>query len=345
MRKLRKILLLLIIGLVVISCSTSPSAKMNRDKSTSESSIQKTSNEEKITLLANILHQPIIKQEVKKTIAIMDFDSKKGTAIGKLVQGIFLESFFQSGKFKIIERNQLDKILAEQSVQLSGFIDDNTANSIGKIIGVDYICYGSIDEYESYTRVQGKITAIETGEIISVSSVNLEGKKTSDESRSKIVNQQNWFVKKVENKFDDMTVYTITTNGALGSQLFIGYVKHRDPIRSYIRVGAIGWNIDQSGDFDIKTGDGNIQNIILSGISWDENKGDVFHVGSTYVNKKSNRLLFSLFTSSDTITVRCNTARQHNNIAKYSTGKFEQALIQNGLTYTELLNAIDNEEF
>lgn len=338
-------LIFVIVGIIFMACSSSPSVKTDNHESTSKSSLQELTTEDKITLLANILHQPIIKNETKMTLAILDFDNNKDDNIGKLVHGIFLETFFLSGKFKIIERNELDKILNEQSVQLSGYIDDDTAKSIGKIIGVDYICYGSIDEYENYTRVQGKITAIETGEIVSVSSVNLDVKNNTDASQTKIENQENWFVKKVDNKFDDITVYTITTNGALGSKLFIGYVKHHDPIRSYVRIGTTGWNIDQSASFDIKPDDGSIHNIILSGINWMEDKGDVFHVGSTYVNKNNSRLLFSLFTSNDTITIRCNNARQSNKIAKYDTRNIEQALIQNGLSYTEILQAIENEEF
>jgi hypothetical protein len=47
-------------------------------------------------------------------------------------------------RFKVMERAQLDKILAEQSLGASGVVDAATAAQIGKGIGVDAIIIGSV---------------------------------------------------------------------------------------------------------------------------------------------------------------------------------------------------------
>jgi len=57
--------------------------------------------------------------------------------------------------FSIIERNQIDKILAEQGLSVSGAIDESQAAQIGKLLGGDAIILGSLSydyDDETYTR-------------------------------------------------------------------------------------------------------------------------------------------------------------------------------------------------
>ena len=56
------------------------------------------------------------------------------------------QSIFESGNVRIIERANLEKILSEQKFQSSGLVDDNSAKAIGKIAGVDYVCYGDMKD-------------------------------------------------------------------------------------------------------------------------------------------------------------------------------------------------------
>lgn len=55
-----------------------------------------------------------------------------------------MENLVDSGRFNLIEREQLEAILNEHAFNLSGLVDPATAVQIGKLTGVKYIVYGSV---------------------------------------------------------------------------------------------------------------------------------------------------------------------------------------------------------
>lgn len=84
-----------------------------------------------------------------KRIAVLplsDYPGRPGTGIqiADLLSGLLLNS-----KYHIIDRSQTMRILQEQSLGLSGVIDENTAPKIGKLLGVQAMFDGSVTEYQS----------------------------------------------------------------------------------------------------------------------------------------------------------------------------------------------------
>ena len=84
----------------------------------------------------------------KKRVAVMNFDygTVKTTVaqifgsdqdVGKGISDLLVQKLVQDGKYSVIERNALDKILAEQNFSNSDRADSATAAKIGKILGVD----------------------------------------------------------------------------------------------------------------------------------------------------------------------------------------------------------------
>ncbi|MDZ7724637.1 MAG: CsgG/HfaB family protein [candidate division KSB1 bacterium] len=53
-----------------------------------------------------------------------------------------------NSQYNIIDRSQTMHILQEQQLGMTGFIDESTAPSIGKVLGVQAILTGSISEYQ-----------------------------------------------------------------------------------------------------------------------------------------------------------------------------------------------------
>ena len=53
----------------------------------------------------------------------------------------------KTGRFRVIERQQLDQVLREQNLGDTGRIDPSTAASIGKILGVQLVVIGSVTEF------------------------------------------------------------------------------------------------------------------------------------------------------------------------------------------------------
>ena len=99
-------------------------------------------------------------------IAVMDFDyatvqtwtsSLFGTNVdvGKGIVDLLVTDLVKDGTYSIIERKQLDKILAEQNFSNSNRADPTSAARIAKILGVDAIIVGSITEFGNETKKTG----------------------------------------------------------------------------------------------------------------------------------------------------------------------------------------------
>jgi len=97
-------------------------------------------------------------KDAKKRVAVLDFDY--GTVqsyvysiygsnqdVGKGITDMLVESLLKDGKYRVIERKALDKILAEQNFSNSDRANPATAQKIGQILGVDAIIMGSITKF------------------------------------------------------------------------------------------------------------------------------------------------------------------------------------------------------
>jgi curli biogenesis system outer membrane secretion channel CsgG len=97
-------------------------------------------------------------QEKKKLVAVLDFDY--GTVrtdivqlfggdqdVGKGISDLLVEKLLAGGKYRLVERKALDKILAEQNFSNSDRADPTTAAKIGKMLGAQAIIVGSITKF------------------------------------------------------------------------------------------------------------------------------------------------------------------------------------------------------
>src|SRR5579864_1526808 len=122
-----------------------------------------------MALLAVTLAVPAYAQTAAKRrprIAVMDFDYATvqtvsaavfGTNvdIGKGIVDLLVTDLVKDGTFSVIERKQLDKILAEQNFSNSNRADPTSAARIAKILGVDAIIVGSITQFGNETKKTG----------------------------------------------------------------------------------------------------------------------------------------------------------------------------------------------
>jgi hypothetical protein len=85
----------------------------------------------------------------------------------------------QARKFRVVDRRNLDVIRAEQQFQLSGEVDDETAVSIGHLIGAAFVVTGGIsrgiDPQESAKYLRLRVLDVQTGRICAMTSVSYGG--------------------------------------------------------------------------------------------------------------------------------------------------------------------------
>src|ERR1700751_3748847 len=67
--------------------------------------------------------------------------------IGKGISDMLINELVNAGTYRVIERNQIDKILNEQNFSNSNRADSATAAKIGHILGVDAVITGDITKF------------------------------------------------------------------------------------------------------------------------------------------------------------------------------------------------------
>src|SRR3954470_15613305 len=95
----------------------------------------------------------------KPRIAVLEFKNKADNQWwyhggAQAAQDVFVTELFKSGKFRVVDREQLDAMMQEKGLTQSGDIDPKTAIKLGKILGVNYLLTGAVTEYGN-TDVSG----------------------------------------------------------------------------------------------------------------------------------------------------------------------------------------------
>ncbi len=88
----------------------------------------------------------------KPRIAVLEFKNKADNQWwyhggAAAAQDVFVTELVKSGKFTVVEREQLDAMMQEKGLQMSGDIDPKTAIKLGKILGLNYLLTGAVTEY------------------------------------------------------------------------------------------------------------------------------------------------------------------------------------------------------
>ncbi len=114
--------------------------------------------------------------EYEKTkIAVLDFELKgegyETDDMGEIVAEWFITALVKEGRFDVIERSLLTKILEEQKLSISGIIDEGTATQLGKLLGVRVIISGSVLKIMNAMEVNARIINVETASIIAAENI------------------------------------------------------------------------------------------------------------------------------------------------------------------------------
>ncbi len=88
----------------------------------------------------------------KPRVAVIEFKNKADNQWwyhggAAAAQDVFVTELVKSGKFRVVEREQLEELMKEKNLSLSGDVDPSTAVKIGKLLGVNYLLTGAVTEY------------------------------------------------------------------------------------------------------------------------------------------------------------------------------------------------------
>jgi hypothetical protein len=117
----------------------------------------------------------------KQRIAISKFESDdENTAkIAEFFEEGLEEGFVNERLVNVVERTQIDKVIQEQKIQLTGLTDQTSAVKIGKILNVSKIILGKVSHIQSLVTIRLKVVSVESAEVCFNQSVSVDFAKAN----------------------------------------------------------------------------------------------------------------------------------------------------------------------
>jgi TolB-like protein len=111
----------------------------------------------------------------KDRIAVLDFELQgsghETEDMGQIVAEWLVTALVQEGRFEVVERRLLTKIVNEQKLAMSGMLDAESASELGRMLGVKIIITGSVLKFQNIMEVNARIIDVESASIIAAESV------------------------------------------------------------------------------------------------------------------------------------------------------------------------------
>ncbi len=106
-------------------------------------------------------------------VAIIPSVSAAGedSQIPNMIMEKLITNLVKKRRFKVIEREFLDKIMSEQSLGMTGIVDEQSAINAGKVVGAEAIIMGKYNEVEGFYHVSTRLIDVETSETITASEI------------------------------------------------------------------------------------------------------------------------------------------------------------------------------
>jgi TolB-like protein len=120
------------------------------------------------------ISQPVRAQaaspDLRPTVAVMDFGnsaigpgSKDMEPLSKGMAGMLISELGSNPGIRVVERDQLEKIMSEQNLSTSGRVDPATAVRVGKLLGVHHMIFGSfVTDGRGTMRIDARAVNVET---------------------------------------------------------------------------------------------------------------------------------------------------------------------------------------
>jgi len=143
-------------------------------------------------------------------LAVLPFQtSGLGVEMGNInVVEQLMTTFYNLNRFKLFERSQLESILEEQNLGMSGLLDASTAAQIGKGIGVDAIVLGSVTRSGNNMAIDARLIDTETAQLITAQD-EMSSRTTIQELKEMV----NRLATKIYNDLPLVEGYVIGING------------------------------------------------------------------------------------------------------------------------------------
>ncbi len=114
--------------------------------------------------------------DTRPGIAVMPFDNggsygqgkEDFDALQKGIAGMLISELAQNPAARVVEREDIQKLIEEQNLGAAGRVDPQTAAKIGKLVGARYVVLGTFIDFYGDFRLDARLVNVETSEILKV---------------------------------------------------------------------------------------------------------------------------------------------------------------------------------
>ena len=103
-------------------------------------------------LLALLVVLPVwtAEAQLKKRVAVGRFEDRTGSGYHSLGEGVadmLITALVKSGKFNVLERSEIERVIQEQQFGSTFMVTPETAPKVGQLLGVELFVIGSVTEF------------------------------------------------------------------------------------------------------------------------------------------------------------------------------------------------------
>lgn len=176
-------------------------------------------------------------QNKKMKIAVMDFKAGVGVNANEVegLSDMLINTLYESGKFSIVERSQINQVLKEQKFQASELTNEQLAQ-VGRILGVESVLIGTVNFLAEHKNIDGSMTgeynvdiravSVESGEVVTTAGAAKSSGSTYRAMMEKIGRQL------AANLMDETPEVVVLRNGLItksdSKDIFGNYVYYLD---------------------------------------------------------------------------------------------------------------------
>lgn len=131
---------------------------------------------------------PLIKENAKKKVTVLDFTDLQGgvSELGRYIaEELTVNLVIEKRDFAVLDRANLNKILAEHKLTATGLVDPENAKKLGMFAGVDTLILGTIIPKGQNVNLTAKIITTDTAEIIGAARAEFKMDETAQQLGSR----------------------------------------------------------------------------------------------------------------------------------------------------------------
>ena len=135
-----------------------------------------------LSLVPVILGAQQRNQDTRPGIAVLPFNNGGSYGQGKEdfdalergIAGMMISELTQNPAARVVERQDIQRLVDEQNLGAQGRVDPQTASKIGKLVGARYMVMGTFVDFYGDFRVDVRLINTETGEVVKTESERMQ---------------------------------------------------------------------------------------------------------------------------------------------------------------------------